>query len=36
MNNIMNLKTILAGRSWNTIHPAKPEGYNGNCPVCGE
>ena len=24
------------GKLRNTIHPAKPEGYNGNCPVCND
>ena len=24
------------GKLRNTIHPAKPEGYNGKCPVCHE
>lgn len=24
------------GRLVNKVHPAKPEGYGGACPVCGE
>ena len=24
------------GKLRNTIHPAKPEGFNGKCPVCRE
>lgn len=22
------------GKLYNKLHPAKPEGYNGNCPIC--
>ena len=24
------------GRLMNKVHPAKPEGYEGKCPICGE